>query len=356
MSADRSRILRWRAQDTSRSAWRRPGSTAAAILIRGRRWFFGQPCLCRRTPRVGFALGVQYGDSWGHRGATHSLAIAAVVGLVIGLAAQRFNRRAGRTGVTAFLVLASHGLLDTMTDGGLGCALLWPFDLTRYFAPWRPIPVAPIGPAFLSGEGALVALTELVLFCPLLVYALGLPRLLTKRAAGGLLVAWMTAVWLISSADAVREAIVGFALREDTAYASGYSDKAFRRIALRTPISDVRRLLGPPIGERWFYSAEGQSAMTASAATVTDGCSAIGFEHDVVATAINRDACRKRGIEPGLSRDDVEQLLGSPQEACWQYSWSPQNRRFRLRVVCFLNGRVETLLRRWDTESLIADH
>jgi hypothetical protein len=48
------------------------------------------------------------------------------------------------------------------------------------------------------------------------------------------------------------------------------------------------------------------------------------------------------------SRADVERVLGSPQEACWQYSWSPQNRRFRLRVVCFLNGKVEALLKRWD--------
>ena len=28
-----------------------------------------------------------------------------------------------------------------------GCAFFWPFDLTRYFLPWRPIPVAP-PPAF----------------------------------------------------------------------------------------------------------------------------------------------------------------------------------------------------------------
>jgi hypothetical protein len=57
-------------------------------------------------------------------------------------------------------------------DGGLGCALLWPFDLTRYFAPWRPIPVSPIGLSFLSPYGLMVALTELVFFAPLFVYAL----------------------------------------------------------------------------------------------------------------------------------------------------------------------------------------
>jgi hypothetical protein len=37
--------------------------------------------------------------------------------------------------VCATLVAASHAGLDTLTGSGLGCALFWPFDLTRYFAP-----------------------------------------------------------------------------------------------------------------------------------------------------------------------------------------------------------------------------
>ena len=41
-------------------------------------------------------------------------------------------------------VAASHGLLDAMTDGGLGIGLLTPFSSRRYFWPWRPIPVAYI--------------------------------------------------------------------------------------------------------------------------------------------------------------------------------------------------------------------
>jgi inner membrane protein len=130
---------------------------------------------------VGFALGVNYGDAWGHRGATHSFAFSVVVGLAVGLAASRFKRPAGRTALIASVVLASHAILDTLTDGGLGCALFWPFDLTRYFAPWRPIPVAPIGLAFFSPYGAIIALTELVLFSPLLLFALRSRKIETKR-------------------------------------------------------------------------------------------------------------------------------------------------------------------------------
>jgi inner membrane protein len=49
--------------------------------------------------------------------------------------------------------MAAHDLLDAMTDGGLGIALFSPFDRTRYFLPWRPIRVAPIGGGFFSEYG-----------------------------------------------------------------------------------------------------------------------------------------------------------------------------------------------------------
>jgi inner membrane protein len=127
---------------------------------------------------VGFAMGVRYADEWGHRGATHSLVFAVAVGAIIGAAAPLFRRPrahargAIRTGVLASIVLASHGLLDTLTDGGLGIALLWPFDLTRYFAPWNPIPVSPIGLGFFSPYGMYTASVELLFFAPLIWFAL----------------------------------------------------------------------------------------------------------------------------------------------------------------------------------------
>jgi inner membrane protein len=120
---------------------------------------------------IGFSLGVRYGDEWGHRGASHSFVFALVLGLLIGFAAPLFRQPAIRTGILAVLVLASHPFLDTLTDGGLGCALFWPFDDTRYFAPWRPIPVAPIGLAFFSPRGLVVALMEVLLFAPVWWYA-----------------------------------------------------------------------------------------------------------------------------------------------------------------------------------------
>ncbi len=121
---------------------------------------------------VGLSLGVRYESAWGHRGATHSLLFTLALGLLIGLAAPAFGRRALSTAAAAALVLVSHPLLDTLTNGGFGCALLWPVDHTRYFAPWQPLPVPPIGLAYFSQYGLHVALVETVIFSPILLFAL----------------------------------------------------------------------------------------------------------------------------------------------------------------------------------------
>jgi len=120
---------------------------------------------------IGFGFGIKYADEWGHRGASHSFAFAVIVSLLVGLCARLCGLPVRRTALTALVVVASHPILDTLTDGGLGCALWWPFNSARVFAPWNPIPVAPIGRAFFSSAGLSVALTELVLFVPLLAFA-----------------------------------------------------------------------------------------------------------------------------------------------------------------------------------------
>jgi inner membrane protein len=60
-----------------------------------------------------------------------------------------------------FLCTASHGVLDAMTDGGLGVAFLSPFDPTRYFFPVHPVMVSPIGfGAFFTGDLGRVLASE----------------------------------------------------------------------------------------------------------------------------------------------------------------------------------------------------
>lgn len=62
-----------------------------------------------------------------------------------------------------FLAAASHGLLDAMTDGGLGVAFFASFDNHRCFLPWTPIRVSPIGIGrFFKARSLAVVQTELL--------------------------------------------------------------------------------------------------------------------------------------------------------------------------------------------------
>ncbi len=126
---------------------------------------------------IAFTFGVPYSSILGHRGFTHSLGFAVAGAACLAALARMLGAPPGRTFVVAAAVLLSHPLLDMMTNGGLGCAFLWPLDRTRYFLPWTPIPVAPIGLAFFSFYGFIVSVVELVLFFPVWVFALWPSRL-----------------------------------------------------------------------------------------------------------------------------------------------------------------------------------
>jgi inner membrane protein len=119
--------------------------------------------LCAMSPDadvIGFAFGIHYGDWIGHRGFTHSLVFAAIAGIVVARFAFRETQPRAGIALFFFCVTASHGLLDAMTDGGLGIAFFSPFDLTRYFLPWRPLLVSPIGVDFFSERGLIVLANE----------------------------------------------------------------------------------------------------------------------------------------------------------------------------------------------------
>lgn len=98
---------------------------------------------------IGFSLGIEYEAFFGHRGFFHSLMFAAIFAAVVVAVEFRDRRPFSRAwwGMFAFffLIIGSHGVLDALTDGGLGIAILSPFDTTRYFFPWTPILVSPIG-------------------------------------------------------------------------------------------------------------------------------------------------------------------------------------------------------------------
>ena len=110
---------------------------------------------------VAFKLGIAYSDAFGHRGASHSITFALLLGLIALFCAQPLRS----TRLAAFLFVGlsalSHPVLDMFTDGGLGVALWWPMSDERFFWPWRMIEVSPIGISrFLTGRGLAVILSE----------------------------------------------------------------------------------------------------------------------------------------------------------------------------------------------------
>ncbi len=144
------------------------GSVWAGGTMPVRFWLLSVVCVVLPDADVlGFHFGINYGDFFGHRGFFHSLFFGALVGvLVAGLFFRSPTTRPWRWWLVALyfsLLTASHGILDAFTSGGLGIALLSPFDATRYFFPWTPIRVSPIGiRAFMSAWGMKVIMNELL--------------------------------------------------------------------------------------------------------------------------------------------------------------------------------------------------
>jgi inner membrane protein len=118
---------------------------------------------------IGLPLGVPWTSIWSHRGISHSLVVAIVAGLAFAWLLSRDLARAparprdapARLAAYFVLVAASHGLLDALTDGGLGVAFFAPFSARRFFFRWRPIAVSPLGLAFFSEQGLHVLESEL---------------------------------------------------------------------------------------------------------------------------------------------------------------------------------------------------
>jgi inner membrane protein len=130
---------------------------------------------------------VDYGHVLGHRGLSHSLPFAALSAALLALVWQRHELATrspagvGHAAPSALRVwlylsaaIASHGLLDALTNGGLGVAFFAPFDAERYFFPWQPIEVSPISVRrFFSARGWRVLQSELlVVWLPALALVL----------------------------------------------------------------------------------------------------------------------------------------------------------------------------------------
>lgn len=107
---------------------------------------------------IAFKFGIAYSDQLGHRGFSHSLAFAALLGSLAALVAPWLQSKRWVAFFFVFLCAASHGLLDMLTNGGLGIAYFWPWSEQRFFFDSRPIQVSPFGVRHLFGPSGLALL------------------------------------------------------------------------------------------------------------------------------------------------------------------------------------------------------
>ncbi|HEX8839764.1 MAG TPA: metal-dependent hydrolase [Sphingomicrobium sp.] len=130
-----------------------------------------------------FRFGATYDSAWAHRGFSHSIGFALALGLIAAMVLRRIAPSAVAFGFVA-AAAASHGLLDMLTNGGHGIALLWPATDKRFFFDWRPIQVSPLATGRFVARAARIATTEI--FCiwvPAVIVALGLRE--TRFLQGG---------------------------------------------------------------------------------------------------------------------------------------------------------------------------
>src|SRR5580693_496333 len=90
---------------------------------------------------------IPYRSFWGHRGFFHSpFFLALFCGALAAVVARKHGWRAWAWLTLLWTACAvTHPLLDMLTDGGAGVMALYPFSVHRYFFPWHPIHVSPLG-------------------------------------------------------------------------------------------------------------------------------------------------------------------------------------------------------------------
>lgn len=133
---------------------------------------------------MSFKFGIPYESDYGHRGFTHSIVFALALAAICTLFFRCLKASRAMVFTVIFLSSLSHALLDALTNGGLGVALLWPFDGQRIFLPWSPIEVSPIGVRrFMSERGLMVLWSEFkVIWLPGVLAAFGYQLLMRNRA------------------------------------------------------------------------------------------------------------------------------------------------------------------------------
>ncbi len=154
----------------------------AAVKKSATYWLWFLTAVCAMIPDadvISFYFRVERDSMFSHRGFTHSILFAILFGAFIAFIADKFlNTKISFPKLLMFFSLTtfSHPFLDMLTNGGSGVALFAPFSNERFFFPFRPVEVSPIGISFFSSRGLDVILSEMIwVWLPaFLIFALSL--------------------------------------------------------------------------------------------------------------------------------------------------------------------------------------
>jgi len=117
-------------------------------------------------------------------------------------------------------------------------------------------------------------------------------------------------------------------VHEDTIYAPGYSDTAFRKVHRSMTEAEVSRVLPSPISEVWTYNDRGASlASVQFVGEVVEGVRADGMA--------SLDA-----VGVGMTKADVIARVGAPPAKNLIYTRSRNDSSYHVRVLALRNGKV----------------
>lgn len=154
------------------------------------------------------------------------------------------------------------------------------------------------------------------------------------KKAGIVLIALVIIIgaWFhFTSLDGVSGFVLRWVLKDDTEYAAGYSDSAFRAVHAGMSAEQVLTSLGRPLGEGWMIEPK-----------PTDKCLSVYLENDRIV-----HGCESRGIMPGMLKADASSRVGVITGVSWLYSRSPHDTHYKMRVVHLDRGRTTDVMAGW---------
>jgi hypothetical protein len=115
--------------------------------------------------------------------------------------------------------------------------------------------------------------------------------------------------------------------QDDTQYASGYADKAFRTVRDGMTEEELITLLGAPLGISWVFERTAPERVVVS----------FGADGKVEHVYPLDNSLR---IAIGTEANLLQARMGAPSRKIFAYSRSPHDSSYRVRVVHVAGGRV----------------